>query len=302
MQFTSATSVTRPWVGGRGSAVLSTQYSVPSTTPWRITRLLARGLQFSIYRAAAVGDLGPGCYVLKSIDSGASDDQLAVSMLRREETITRDVSHTNLTSVLAAAFAAQRFLVVPFYEGVSLRRLNQARPGSLAVHFVLSVLRQTASALEALHSAKWLHGQIRPEHVIVSPQGEATLIDLTKARRLESPECRAVADALLAPQYAAPESFGWRAELTSASDIYSLGVMLFELLCGTLPFAEQSPHELARCHRCEMVPELRRCRPDASREVSELCRRMLAKEPLRRPDAQQVVRWLAELEIAELAI
>jgi eukaryotic-like serine/threonine-protein kinase len=302
MQSTSATFSARQRLAGPTTSALSAQYSVPGAAQWRITRLLARGLQFSVYRAAAGGDLGPGCYVLKSINSAAFDDELAVAMLRREETVSSAVSHANLTSVLAAAFAAPHLVVLPFLEGVSLRRLVQARPGSLAVHYVLSILRQIAEALNALHSARWLHGQVRPAHVIVSPQGQATLIDLTKARRLETAECRFAADTLEAPQYAAPELFSQRAELTSASDIYSMGVMLFELLCGTTPFAAGNSGELARCHRSQHPPELRIIRHDASREVSELCRRMLAKDQLRRPDAQQVVRWLAELEIAELAI
>jgi serine/threonine protein kinase len=283
-------------------SVLTTQCSVLCAREWRITQLLSLNSHFSIYRAATMGDLGPGCYVLKSIKAGGTIDELSCSMLLREASIAKSVIHTSLISVLAEEFDPRPYLVLPYLDGVTLRHLIRARPGSLPVIYALSLVRQAAEALAALHSANWLHGELRPEHVIVSPEGQATLIDLTRARRIASAECRIEAAAVQSPRYAAPEFFSSRAQLTIASDIYSLGVMLFELLSGRMPFPAESYRELANCHRCESSPELRSFRADAGREVNELCRRMLAKEPLRRPDASQVVRWLAELEIAELAV
>jgi len=103
-----------------------------------------------------------------------------------------------------------------------------------------------------------------------------------------------------APEYAAPEAFS-RTWLTPATDIYSLGVLLFEAIAGRRPFAATPSQTWAAAHRREAPPEVRAFRPEASLEVGELLRRMLAKDPLRRPGAEQTVRWLAELEIEELA-
>jgi serine/threonine-protein kinase len=171
----------------------------------------------------------------------------------------------------------------------------------LPVATVLWIVRQVAEALAALHAAGWLHGQVRPEHVDVSPQGHATLIDLTEARRIGTVECDAADLSRTAAAYAAPEAFSLRGCLTAASDTYALGTVLFEALAGRPPFAAADPRQLAAMHLRAAPPNIRRLRPSASLEVGELLHRMLAKEPLRRPSDDQLVRWLAELEIEELA-
>jgi serine/threonine-protein kinase len=228
-------------------------------------------------------------------------------MLRRETLVTAEVNCSHLASVVAnEPSEAAPHIVLPYLEGIALRRLTRwcverdvVKP--VSVGLVLSIARQIAAALAAMHEVGWLHGQVRPEHVIVSPWGHATLIDLTQARRLESAECAAGDDFIGSRVYAAPEIFSTGRRLTTAADVYSLGILLFEALVGQPPFVGHSPREIAARHRSERPPDLRQWRPDASKEVSELVWRMLAKEPLRRPSAEQLVRWLAELEIAELA-
>jgi serine/threonine protein kinase len=80
-----------------------------------------------------------------------------------------------------------------------------------------------------------------------------------------------------------------------------LGIVLYEALAGRPPFAAADPQQLAAMHLRETPPSIRQLRPRVSLEVDELLHRMLAKEPLRRPSDEQLVRWLAELEIEELA-
>jgi serine/threonine protein kinase len=312
-------------------AVRSTQYSVPSTRherrlesnhtvtsvatrpasgrpahplafgPWRLTRRLPSGGPLALFRAAAVSDRGPGCYVVKSAVPG---DVIAGAMLRRESVVAADVDCPHLVSVVATqAECATPYIVQPYLDGVTLRRLMQwsAEHGAaISLQLALSVCRQVTAALAAMHEAGWLHGQVLPEHVIVSPRGHATLIDLTQSRHLQSAECVPDGSGERWPVYASPEIFLARKQFTPAADVYSLGVMLFEMLSGRPPFFG-SPQELAAHHRSDRPPDVRRWRPDASKEVSELVMRTLAKEPLRRPSAEQVVRWLAEMEIEELA-
>jgi serine/threonine protein kinase len=230
---------------------------------------------------------------------------VAAAMLRREAAVAAEVACPHLVSVVANEGAgAAPYIVQPYLEGVTLRRLMQwraERGAASSVPLALSVCRQIATALAAMHEAGWLHGQVRPEHVIVSPRGHATLIDLTHARRLGSAECTVDGNGPHRPTYAAPETFLARAQLTAAADFYSLGIVLFEVLAGQPPFAG-SARDVASAQRFQRPPELRRWRPDAPSEVSELICRLLAKEPLRRPGAERAVRWLAELEIAGFAL
>jgi serine/threonine-protein kinase len=253
----------------------------------------------ALYRAAAEGDRGPGCYVLKTPGHSDTLSDVARALLRREAMVAAAVNHANLVSVVATHLDDSRsYLVLPYLEGVALRRLALAR---LSVTFALGIARQVAGALALLHDRGWLHGQVRPEHVIVSPPGHATLIDLTEARHLESYECEVGEWLAAAPICAAPEMNVRHSRVSAAADIYALGVLLYEMIAGRPPFIARSPRDLLRCHLREAPPEIGHFRRDAPREVNELLQRMLAKEPLRRPSGIQVGRWLAELEIHALA-
>src|SRR5205823_11066002 len=100
--------------------------------------------------------------------------------------------------------------------------------------------------------------------------------------------------------YAAPESFSSRCLLSAAADVYCLGLVLFEALAGRPPFEATNSRQIIIAHRRDAPPNLRQLRCNVSRDLAELVRRMLVKEPLRRPSGEQLVRWLAELEVEEL--
>jgi eukaryotic-like serine/threonine-protein kinase len=270
---------------------------------WRLTRRLPSSGRLSLFRAAAASDRGPGCYVLKTSSHSRPHDEVSHALLAREAAVAAAVSHCSLVSIVAADLEGSFSLVVlPYYEGVTLRQLLHSLGGAsrrISVCHALSIARQIAAALAALHDAGWLHGQLRPEHVMIAPQGHATLLDLTQSRRLAHRECDGDDTFPRAPCYAAPETFSSR-RLTAAADTYSLGVTLFEALTGRPPFSASSPQELAGCHRQQAPPDIRDLRSDISIDVAHLLRHMLAKEPLRRPSDSQLIRWQAELEIEAL--
>jgi serine/threonine-protein kinase len=100
--------------------------------------------------------------------------------------------------------------------------------------------------------------------------------------------------------YAAPEAFSSLEEVGSPSDVYSLGVTLFRMLTGTLPFATCAAPDLAAAHLRSAPPDPRRFNPLLPTRVVRLIRKMLAKQPSRRPRAAELVAWLADLEIDTL--
>lgn len=154
-----------------------------------------------------------------------------------------------------------------------------------------------------MHQAGWMHGQVQPEHVLVHPTGYACLIDLTCARRLETPECLAGGlseKGFSSLHYAAPEWSGQRGLVTAAADIYALGCVLWECLTGRPPFTAATAGALVRMHRRSALPPLRALRPDVAWDLAAVTCQMLAKEPLRRPSAEQVERWLAEMAVESL--
>lgn len=300
------------------SAPLTTQPKEESGEVYRLTRRLDRHAPLLVFRARTVNDRGPGCYVLKTIGGPRGGGivetapqlagKLAMAQLRREAEVAQQVTHPNLTVLLDARWERRPYLLFPYREGVSLRGILSWRGGrardtscGLPLPWVLGVFRQAAAALAALHRAGWLHGQVRPEHILVHPTGYACLIDLTAARRLESAECTASGGCPPAAWYAAPEWGVARQLVTAAADVYALGCVLWECLTGQPPFAASSGAEVMRLHLRAALPELRSMRPDVPWELAAGVRQMLAKEPLRRPTACTVERWLAETAVEVLA-
>jgi serine/threonine protein kinase len=277
-----------------------TPASHTDSAPYHLTRRLHSSHTFDLFRAAANGDLGPGCYILKTPRPNLAAHEVATAMLHREATVTTTVKHPSLNCVLSADVQSpEPYLLLPYRDGISLRQLLQSSPIRIPVSRALSIVRQAVEALAALHAAGWLHGQVRPEHILLSPQGGVILIDLTLARRLETAECTATAPTISAAIYAPPET-ALNPRLTAAAEIYSLGIVLFEILAGSPPFVGRSPSELLAQHRRDAIPDIRALRSDISLETVHLLRLMLAKEPLRRPTDSDLLRWLADEEIASL--
>ena len=144
-----------------------------------------------------------------------------------------------------------------------------------------------------------MHGDIEPGNVFLSPADHATLLDLGFARRRD--ETGSAVDRLLTGtcSYMAPELITSALRADVRSDIYSLGVVLFELLAGRRPFTGGSLAELAHQHAQARPPHLRHLVPLLPGSVVDLVHQMLAKEPLRRPQTpRELIDRLAALEIA----
>lgn len=245
---------------------------------------------------------GPGCYVVKAATALGAEKDVARAMMAREETVGGAVSHANLVANLATHVRRESaYIVRPYLEGLSLRQFLSHGREPMAIASALWIVRQVAEALAALHRAGWLHGQVRPEHVIVSPQGHATLIDLALARRLGTDECAPGSERPESAAYVSPESLSGSMRMSAASDTYCLGLLLYESLVGGLPFDPSDSAGVTEWHRRRAPPDVRARRPEAPAELWQLLRLMLAKEPLRRPSDEELVRWLTELEIAALA-
>jgi serine/threonine-protein kinase len=225
-----------------------------------------------------------------------------LELLAREARVGRKVAQSNLVPILAANLDdPPYFVVMPLLEGRTLAReiAGGQRP---TLPLALWIARQVAEALEALDAAGWMHADVKPSNIFVSPTGHATLIDLGLARRRgeNTPLCsRPIAGTLA---YMAPEMILSTLAADTRSDLYSLGVTLFELLTGRLPFNGSDAAQLAAQHCQELPADLRILAPHLPTRVARLVRQMLAKEPLRRPQTPlELVERLTALEIETFA-
>jgi len=128
-----------------------------------------------------------------------------------------------------------------------------------------------------------------------------TLLDLTCARLIDEPSMIDDASMMGTPMYLAPEVFAGR-PADARSDLYSLGIVLFEMLAGRLPILSSNLEAIAGFKLQSTNPSVRVFAPQVSRQVAELVRQLTAREPLRRPaSAREVAHSLVRLEIANLA-
>ena len=219
-------------------------------------------------------------------------DKLTSERLRREVRASRP-GHPNAVTVYDLHEVDEHvFLSMELVEGTSLRDLLSKRR-HLDPDEVVSLGKQIAAALEHLHERGIVHRDVKPGNILLTPDGTAKLCDMGLARPLEHGMTMTETEMVVGtPAYMAPEQ-GVAAELTSASDIYALGLTMYRCLTGTVPMtAETAVATLTRRQR-ERAPTVRGACPDCPRWLNRLIRRMLEPRPADRPSAAQVVRALA---------
>ncbi len=286
------------------------QTSLGRLGPWQLVRLLSEGNLSRVYQARPADSLAnqlaagespwrPAAYAVKVLRNEWWRDPQAIEMQRREAWVGSRVSHPNLLPVLSASVQQPPFYVVtPKLEGESLAALVTRR-GPLEVPLALWIARQVAEALDALYSATgMIHTDVKPDNIVVSPSGHATLLDFGLAQTPDEATDWATRPLAGTLAYIAPEMVTSALAADGRSDLYSLGVVLYEMLAGRRPWDSDDPAELATLHREAKPTDLVELRPDAPEAVSELVHTMLAKDPLRRPtSAADVAARLTRLEI-----
>ena len=269
--------------------------------PWQLVRLLGEGNFTRVYQARPAE--GPqnqsAAYVVKVLRNQWWRDPQAIEMQRREAWVGGKVSHPNLLPVLSASVQEPPFYVVtPKLRGVPLSQVlfQQER---LAVPLALWIGRQVADGLDALFEATgMIHTDVKPANILVSSTGHATLIDFGFVQTPAEASQWATRPLAGTLAYIAPEMVTSALAAGPRSDIYSLGVTLYEMFTGRRPWDSDEPGELVMRHRESKPAEIRALRPEVPPRVAEVVHAMLAKEPLRRPgSARELATRLVRLEI-----
>jgi serine/threonine-protein kinase len=190
---------------------------------------------------------------------------------------------------------------MPLLDGCSLAQWLED-DATLELPIAFWYARQVAEALAALEAGGWMHADVKPSNILVSPSGHVTLIDLGFARHSDERSSIVDRPVLGTLSYMAPEVVYSTLGGDIRSDVYSLGVTLFEMLTGRLPFDAQDVAELAAQHRLELPGDLRALVPHVPTRGARLVHQMLSKEPLRRPSPGELIDRLARLEIETFAL
>lgn len=271
--------------------------------PWRLVRLIGEGKLCRVFQACpSNAQTASANYAVKVLRTEWRHDPAAIEFLRREALVGRTVSHPRLVPVLSAHVAqAPYFVVMPYLPGKPVDQwLSRGRRFSLPVS--LWMARQVAEALRELHRLGWMHADVKPGNIMVSSAGHATLIDLGFARRPGEEHSIVKRSVVGTARYIAPEMIRSALRHDIRCDIYSLGATLYELLAGHPPSIGTTLAEVADEQRQGGPPKLKARAPRVPAAVADFVDRMLANEPLRRPQTpDEIVDGLARLEIAAFA-
>jgi serine/threonine protein kinase len=273
--------------------------AIPKIPGYELLARLGGGLLTSVYAARELASDSP-CAV-KVLREDWEDQATGVKLLQREARACLAVQHRHLVRLRQAHVTRPPyFLVMDLLSGESLRR-RLRRDYRLDVPTALWVSRQTAEALAALHRAGLVHGDVKPDNIRLLGDGNAILLDLGFAHRPgENAAIQRQGYILGTVDYLAPELCGAEPADEQGSDLFSLGVTLFEMLTGQLPYPPGSIDQTLRRHETEPPADVRQYLPHLPPALAGLASRLLAQRPVERPRAQAVIPQLIALEIAAL--
>ncbi|MFY0544479.1 Stk1 family PASTA domain-containing Ser/Thr kinase [Brevibacillus sp. H7] len=208
-------------------------------------------------------------------------DEDFVNRFRREAQAVASLSHPNVVGVYDVGQDGDtHYMVMEYVEGSTLKEVINQR-GALLVEEAVRIAVQICDALDHAHQNKIIHRDIKPHNILIGNNGRVKVTDFGIARAVTSTTITHTNSVLGSVHYFSPEQA--RGGITAEkSDIYSLGIVLYEMVTGQLPFSGESPISVALKHLQEPLPEPRQVKPDIPQSVENVILKALVKDPLLR--------------------
>jgi len=263
------------WYGMQSGAVLAGRY--------RIERLISRGGMGAVFEAMQLGL--DRAVAIKLLLPALSRDEKMRERFRREARSAASLRHQNIIQIYDYGISDHGpYIVMELARGKSLRQLLSQGP--LPIELAIDLMGQICSALAAAHSAKIIHRDLKPDNIMIEeqPDGQVTakvldfgIAKLREAQAEDGDLNLTGANIVGSPAYMSPEqSLG--AELDARSDLYSLGVVLYEMLTGSTPFGRLPPATLLMHQVNTRPPNLTGTRPGISSAIELVVMKALAKD------------------------
>jgi serine/threonine-protein kinase len=247
---------------------------------YELEELVGAGGMSSVYKAR--DRLLERNVALKVLHPHYSDDAEYVERFRREARSVAQLSHPHIVTVIdRGEDGGQQFIVFEFIDGENLKQLI-GRIGPLPVRRAVELALEIADALAFAHDHGLVHRDVKPQNVLLTPDGDAKVTDFGIARSLDVEQGVTQTGTVLGTSnYLSPEQASGQ-PVTPATDVYSLGVVLYELLTGEVPFPGENFVAVAMKHINEPPPDLTAQRPDVPLRLVAAVERALEKDPSRR--------------------
>src|SRR5215467_8857359 len=247
-------------------------------TRYVIERKLGSGGMADVYLAEDQ-ELGRRV-ALKLLDDRHSSDEQFVERFRREAQSAAGLNHPSIVSVFDRGHAeGTYYIAMEFLDGRTLKELL-IRNGPTPIPIAIDYARQILGALSFAHRHGIVHRDIKPHNIIVRPDGRLKVTDFGIARSGASQMTEA-GSIVGTAQYLSPEQ-ARGARVDPRSDIYSLGIVLYEMLTGHVPFTGDTAVEIAMKHLSEVPEPPSKLRPDVPHDLDAVVMRALAKDPEQR--------------------
>ncbi len=288
---------------------------------YQILKKIGEGGMGAVYQAEDISD--GSLVAIKVLSESASLRSNSLQRFHKEARLLAAVNNPHVANLIEVNEQdGLHYIVLEFVEGVDLKHVLALR-SPLAEEQALSIAADIARALVDAHQSEIVHRDIKPENVLLDLSSGLKVEDLTEtdqmprvkltdfgiARHVNQSESLAVTQAggiLGTPMYMSPEQCKGKGEITPQSDVYALGITLYEMLGGKTPFQADDPMKLAGMHCFDAPPALRKLNPQVSELAAGIVDKAIAKKPIDRyADAAHILRDLDQLlrgEPSEIAV
>jgi eukaryotic-like serine/threonine-protein kinase len=251
---------------------------------YQVEAEVGRGGMGTVFRAR---DLELGEIVALKVFKQVPDQPTLLARFKQELSLCRQLTHANIVRLHdLGAHGVYSFITMELLDGVSLRELR----GKLTLPRTIGFLTQLCDGLAAVHGRGIVHRDIKAANVFVTREGVVKIMDFGLAKRADA--SGATADGLTAsgfmagtPGYMAPEQFTDFGAVTALADLYSLGVLAYELVAGVRPFVHKHTSQLVRLQFSTLPRPLREHEPRVPADLEALVHALLDRDPSRRPES-----------------
>jgi hypothetical protein len=260
---------------------------------YEIVQRLGQGGMGTVYKAR---DTIMGRWVaVKLLAPFLADDKEYIKRFFIEARNAQKLHHPNIVAAYDAGVASdQKFFIMEFVDGPSLEQAIHKK-GILAEHTAMEITRQVAQALDYAWAHKIIHRDVKPQNILLAGGSTVKLCDMGLSKDVTSDFSLTMTGSVnCSPPYASPEQAQGLKDVDVRSDVYSLGVTLYQMCCGELPFKGNSPGQFLIQHVTEQPPNPLSRNPKLSPQIGKLILRLLEKDPTARPMPGELAKALTK--------
>ncbi len=220
---------------------------------------------------------------IKVLRGDLENDEKFIRRFQREAKSVSDLSHPNIVEVYDVGEEDnQHYIVMEYIDGKTLKQLVQKR-GALTVPEVVDIMTQITDGLNQAHEAYIIHRDIKPQNIMILDNGIVKITDFGIAMSMNATQLTQTNSVMGSVHYLPPEQAAGKTA-TTKSDIYSAGILMYELLTGTVPFKGDNAVEIALKQMKEKIPSIRKQNPLIPQSIENIVLKATAKNPKNRYD------------------